>query len=500
MSLLFCAAGLLLWFTSPTAGDFWWYDASRHAMNGAFIHDLVVSGGFLSPKSFALAYYERFPAINIGFYPPLFYVISAAIQIPLGVSHAAAQGAVALHAVAVGGFAYALCANRAGKWVGLGAGLVLMFLPGSALWARQVQLDIPAVAWLLAFVWCFQRHLRDGSKAWLFIAAAVLGGAVLTRVQLIFAVAPFALALLLFRYPQRPSFLLRGTAVAVATALALPPLLMLVHLTKATGTLIDGTPGMPARWTVENWLWYLKELPAQVTLAVLVVAVIGLCGLAWRRPQGAERREDVILLLLAATSWVTFTLVSNKDPRFNLPSVALLFILGVRGLASLHRGMAAVALGGLAAFLVITVGWRSEVPRVAGFEQAATVALASSAEGRNVLVSAHRDGNFIYNVRLQVQQRSIGVRRADKLFVDMRIQRELGIRDRGLDEQAVLSLLDRERIGIVVAQQGYLNDQPTMRLFNDLLKDSSRFEELRRIPITGQTDRGEKDLVVYRRR
>ena len=59
--------------SSPTNGDFWWYDSSRHAMNGVFLRDFVMEGGLLHPIHFSSTYYEKYPGINIGFYPPFFF-------------------------------------------------------------------------------------------------------------------------------------------------------------------------------------------------------------------------------------------------------------------------------------------------------------------------------------------------------------------------------------------------------------------------------------------
>jgi hypothetical protein len=38
--LLACLAAYFF-LTSPTDGDFWWFDSSRHAMNGVFLLDLL---------------------------------------------------------------------------------------------------------------------------------------------------------------------------------------------------------------------------------------------------------------------------------------------------------------------------------------------------------------------------------------------------------------------------------------------------------------------------
>ena len=39
--LILAVATAAMWCASPTAGDFWWSDAPRHALNGAFVRDFI---------------------------------------------------------------------------------------------------------------------------------------------------------------------------------------------------------------------------------------------------------------------------------------------------------------------------------------------------------------------------------------------------------------------------------------------------------------------------
>ncbi len=494
--ILGLAAGLLF-MTTPTGGDFWWYDSSRHAMNGVFVRDFLLGGGLLQPKDFALAYYQRYPAINIGFYPPMFYITSAPFLMVFGVSHAVSQAVVALHAALAGWFVYLLCAPRVGRWSATCTALILLFLPGMALWSRQLQIDVPAVAWQLAFTYCLVRHVRDGQVLFMFAAAAALGCAVLTRVQSVYAFPVFVACLLVWRYANRPRLGLRLWALVVAALLALPAGALLIMFRHETATLAAATPGMPGLATPANWLWYARQLPGQLSLPVLVAVAAGLTLLGWRW-QALRPAPDVVLLAaLLASSWLLFTLVSNKDPRFNLPSLAPLLILAAIGLHHANRRWAGVLLGVLAMFLVLRVGLFTAVPAVGGFAQAARAAVAATPSGGNILVSAQRDGSFIYDVRALNDRRQIGTRRADKLFVKMSIMRELGIEDRGLDEAQLLALLARENIKTIVAQPEYLDDQPTMALFKKFLAGGQYFAVHARVPMTGNRDPKEHELVIY---
>src|SRR5712671_4560850 len=85
----FAIGAILLFASSPHHGEFWWSDSPRHALNGAFIMDLI--GSMPSdPKTWAMQYYVQYPALTILFYPPLFYVTLAPFYALFGVSHSVA--------------------------------------------------------------------------------------------------------------------------------------------------------------------------------------------------------------------------------------------------------------------------------------------------------------------------------------------------------------------------------------------------------------------------
>ena len=52
-------------------------DAARHAMNGAFIYDLIRNGELISPITYGEFYYSRLPALSLPYHPPLFPVIES---------------------------------------------------------------------------------------------------------------------------------------------------------------------------------------------------------------------------------------------------------------------------------------------------------------------------------------------------------------------------------------------------------------------------------------
>jgi hypothetical protein len=493
------ALALFYYLSAPTGGNFWWYDSSRHAMNGVFLRDLLVEGGLWHPIHFANAYVQQYPAVNLGFYPPFFYISSVPMLLLFGTSHAVSQSVVALYVLGLGALVWLMSRRAMDVFSATATALATLALAPVALWSRQVQLDVPAVAVFFLAAYALIRHLESKQQAWMFAAAIALGIGMLTRVQGVFMVPVLLFFLFVRRYEQRPSFARRSMAIVLAGLIALPAVVMVVYFQRVNQALASATPGMPALWSLENWAWYAEKLPHQIGWPALALTVAGLLAtvrLAW------QKRLPVTVEVLGACAlcaWLFFTVVSNKDPRFNLPGVLFLFVVAANGLYLVVPTLARILLPVLAAWLFFQLGVAAPVPEVNGFSAAVAATQAVTPRNANVLISAHRDGNFIYDLRTEGKRRDIGVRRADKLFVELHIMRELGIRDRQLDKAAILAMLDREKVATVVVQPGYLDDQPSIRSFQSLLEEGKYYDKVQTIAMQGSTDRNEHELVVYKR-
>lgn len=572
--ILGLGVGLAAFLSSPVAGDFWWFDASRHAMNSVFVHDFFAQGGWKQPIPFAKAYYDQYPGINIGFYPPLLYLVTAPFLGIFGVSHAVCQAVVSAFAALCAMAGYAWTRPMLGRLAACACGAMLMLPPEMALWARQVQLDVPAVALLLWGVWALAKWLEVLRRRWLWLAALLLGCAMLTRVQTVLA-WPLWLAVVAGHPVARAqSWRLRLGATALYGVLSLPSVAAALYFAKVMGSLAGRMPDMPALWSWANWGWYASRMPEQLGMAGMGVLLLGLVALIAR--VGADgfdalRGRTGVALLLALLAWLFFSVVSNKEPRFALPVLPFAMLAALLGLgqaiaawqrrragstrraesqtaarltqspavplaamptAASHAVLAAVPVAvpvALPATLpatlpaavssatptttvaalvllmaMVTDAWVTHrwtaVPRVTGHREAALLAAQLAPPDTRVMISAHRDGNFIFSLRTLGQRPDLAVRRADKLLVDMTIMRQLGIQDRGLDEAGIRALLDRERVSVVVAQSAYLGDQPSMQALDRLLDSGCCFELRQTVPIQGQHRSDETALRVYLRR
>lgn len=486
-------------FTTPTGGDFWWYDASRHAMNGIFLRDFVMDGGILNPIKFSSLYYEQYPAINIGFYPPFFYVSSVPILMLFGTSHAVSQAVVGLYTLGLGVVVFLLCRRMMDRLSATAIALCLLALAPVALWSRQVQLDVPALAIFVFVAYALIRHLDEGNQKWLFVAALAMGLGVLTRVQGVFMAPVWLYFIFVRNYPGQPPLGRRLLATLLAGIVALPAVIMAVYFARVNKALATAMPDMPALWSWKNWTWYAAQLPSQIEYPALAILVTGLAAAVWISYSRKANFEIKVIATFGICAWVFFTVVSNKEPRFNMPGIVFLFLLATCALQIAHATVGRIAMSFLAVWLISQLFIQQPIPFVSGFERAAEIVARIAPPSSNVLISAHRDGNFIYNLRTQDARRDIGVRRADKLLVQINIMRQLGVHDPKLDQDNIVKILEKQKVETVVLQTGYLSDQTTIQNLSRLLKNSGKFIQVEVVQMRGKVNRDEQQLVIYRR-
>jgi 4-amino-4-deoxy-L-arabinose transferase-like glycosyltransferase len=248
-----------LFVTAPKNDDFWWTDTPAHAMNGALIHDYLVKFEFTSPLKFAADYYLHYPALTGILYPPLFYLAEAVVYSVTGVSHFGAQLTVSLFTLLLAYALYNMFRTAFAPPAACGAALLVLSTPVIVLWSRQVMLDVPSLALLVAATAVFLRFLEDGATEWLYVGVVLLCAAVYTKQFAIFAIVPFAASLIL----EKGWAVLRQRSIWLAAALGLPLLLLLGAFTLAFAPHnFEATAGIglnvKSNSAVSSLLWYAR--------------------------------------------------------------------------------------------------------------------------------------------------------------------------------------------------------------------------------------------------
>lgn len=490
------AAGALL-ATSPLGGGFAWSDAPRHALNGAFLKDLIVALP-RHPVTWAEAYYLQYPSLSILFYPPLFYVFEAVVFALAGVTQFAAQATVALFYALLGLGVYRLTRLWTSRAAALGAALMLMGMPELALWGRQVMLDVPAMAWLVWGIYAFACFLRFDRGRDLVFAVLFLLAALYTKYNVAFITA----VLLLTLVAARGRSFLRDRrlwwAAAAGVIGALPAIGLLLTFGVANFQSAADLAGELPRWSPAAWTFYPGLLPQIVGWPVLGLAVAGLGVLIAGRISALKGWPTWLLLGWVLVGYGFFTAIAVREPRHLMTAVPPLAILAACALDQLRPRR----LGGLVALAVGAgvLGWAvtyDPVPTVTGYKQMANYVVDRVPANARILFSGYRDGNFVFDLRMREDRRDIWTIRADKLLLRVAIERRRGVGEMDYSPAQIGALIRNLGIDLVVAQDGFWADLTEMHRLTTVLSGPD-YTPVAHFTIGGTMGRTDKSFTIYR--
>ena len=491
----------LLFLQAPAHGDFYWSDAPRHALNGAFVKDLIGAFPVSDPARFAESYYLQYPALTILFYPPLFYFTLAPAFAIFGVSHETALAVMLAHYIALAFGTYRLLKYWVDREFAFAGAAILVALPELAFWGRQVMLEIPAYAFAVWSAVYFVRYLRDNVARHLYAAAALLVLALYVKLSVAFLALAFAAALL----HRRGASVFTGRHIYIVSAIAAVSLLPLVLLTVNFGQAnVQSVTGIAdaevPRSSLAGWLWYAGRLPEQMGIPALLLAVAGLGALAVNR--GAVRNVGASELLLGGLWFVLgYLFFSSIDLKETRHSVFILLPLVAAAIlpwqALLPRTFARLLVVGTAVATFAFTALYRPVFYVRGHAEAADIIAHSAPPNSVVVFSGYRDGSFIFNLRTHEERRDLSVVRADKLLLRIAVRRELGVQEKDLGENEIRDLLGRIGAAYVVAETGFWVDLPAMKRFETVLQSGS-FKAVARIKTRANYPASDRELVIFR--
>ena len=481
--------------TSTWNEAFWWSDAPQHALNGALIHDWILSGRWGHPVSFADSYFLHYPAINIALYPPLFPVVEAAAYGLAGVSDATAQALETCFTLLAVVSAYRIARLALPAGASLGAAALVLALPVVALWSRQVMLEMPALSLLLAGSVPLLRYAREPRAAWLYQGAALLVLAINMKQTAAFAAAAWAVLLL---WQHGWGWLRRRhlwVAAAIAGLALLPLAVFTLTVARYNLQSVGGT--VSDKPLAQSLTFYAAALPDTAGWLMTGAALAYLALLAWR---GAASAGEKLLARWAGVwfgvTYVLSTAVGHKESRYAFFMVAPLGIVAALLLHRVLRGRSwAVCATGFAVLAVTLVAW--PVRQVDGYQQAASYILAHASPGSVVLFHGLRSPNFVYSMRSRGATPSLYILRAEKFLVHYTIHRDNGVVDLGLTPPQVQGLIDRYGIEYVVMQPDFWTDQPSVAAFQALIRGGG-FERAVVIPVHANFPGAETRVEIWR--
>jgi hypothetical protein len=471
VATILSAACLGLLLTAPVNGDFWWADAPRHALNGAFVRDFIGAHPIHQPVQWAIDYYLRRPALTIMFYPPLFYVAEAITFTLFGVSHFVAQFTVSLFTLLLGVSAYILARTFLPRWSALGAALLVVGTPETAFWGRQIMLDVPAYALIAASAACLAAYVTKSRPVAIYSAALFVLAAIYTKYNAGFIAPALAAAFVV----AKGRATLRDRHVLIAGALTviglLPAIAILLRFGAQNLTSMSGLQGTLPLNSLACWLFYLQTLPAQIGWLTTLLAAGGFVLIVKRIGGGQDRWAYALLLAWLAVGYLFFTLISLKEPRdtvmvlLPLAIAAPLFLLTVLPKKLGEPAGLALGLGTLLYTLVFC-----PVPRVAGYQDIASYLAKNVPRDGLVLYSGYRDGNLIFDLATIGERSDITIVRVDKLLLSAPVgERRRGIKQADYDEATIERMLRDLGASYFVVQPGFWSDLAVMGRFDNVV-------------------------------
>jgi hypothetical protein len=489
-----------MFFTSPKHGDFYWSDAPRHALNGIFLKDLIAHHP-LEIIQYAKDYYIQYPALTIGFYPPLFYIVLAAYYTIFGTSHYVAQACVATFYFGLGVSAFFLSKRWLPTLYALNVAILLMSVPEIALWGRQVMLDIPAFAWLLCSTLWFLKYIDTNYPKYLYISYILFVCTLYTKQTLAYMIIVFTLSLII-RHGKKT---IKCRELWIANVILIIAIIPLIILTVYFGQInIQQTMGSEndiQRNTIDAWVFYIINMPTQLGWPIFILAIIAVVSGLFGKHKHLWQGDNSFLVLWFVVGYFYFSAISLKESRHDMTiffpiiiTIVLFLYKTAAKCKNIHIGKIFTTVLAIAMF--IYSAFYFPTPYVNGYDEAAAWTVKNSPSNSVVLFSGKNDGSFIFNVKSQIQRNDISILRADKILLQIAIKREFGVVDRNLSCDQILKIMYKYRIYYVVDEIGFWTDLPSMKLLDELLKNEQYFRIVKKI-ISNRIPGKSKEILIY---
>lgn len=304
-------------------------------------------------------------------YPPVFYLVTACVHILLGPGADQALFANGLFALVLLIATYGLGRHLFSPQIGLLAAGICLLMPRLIHLGLDYQLDYAVTALIVVSFWCLTVWQDAPSRwrqwAWILGFGISLGLALMTKqAAVLFLAVPLAwatLTTLLGLQWVRMGQLLLG---AIATVAVMLPWLSvnwvfqfsILENTNVRSAQVEGDPLLN---TFAAWIYYWQDLPAAVSWVLLLVPLVGLVlwfvGLLPGRKSALNRDGTVAkrswLLAYIVGSYLLWSAVVNKDPRYIAPYLPMLAIFLAWGLACWWRRWPWVTIATLALSVLV---------------------------------------------------------------------------------------------------------------------------------------------------
>ncbi len=307
-------------------------DEAAHYVTGLCVRDYI-AGGFretANPLNYAKKYYEHYPKVALGHWPPVFYLIQSAWTIPLSPSRTPVMLLMAFLTALIATTLFSTLRKEFGYWQGVFGALLFLLLPLTQRFSMAVMTEIPIALFALAATISFGKFLdseKTRDAVWFGVFASL---AILTKQSaLALAFVPVFGILLARKFYLLKRFSFWSSAVVVFILCA--PWNLLTYKFASEG------------WADEGWGWaftskaipfYPTKLYLTLGAAATVLAVFGLLA----KLKDARQRVPTSGIWIAAAGLlfgvVCFHVIVpvGFEDRHLIPALPAVVLFGVAGL------------------------------------------------------------------------------------------------------------------------------------------------------------------------
>jgi hypothetical protein len=290
-------------------------DSPRHAANGIFWKDFLLSGS-LHPQEYAIRYYARYPDIGPASYPPIFYMLEGTAFLAFGQSPYVAKGLVLVFALLAALYLMAWLKRWLAANTGWEASLLLL-LPGFVRWSNAVMLNVPATALSVASLYHSRRWIETdpgpAGRRQLYLAAGFFLAATLTYLP---AGIMAAIVLVWMLVARRWKLLWDWRVICVGFIIAALLIPCASIIFKWSPVHVGLTRNVFQTIRIgSRWSFYLSSLRSLVSPFLLVISAFGLAaGISSRR----FRQEAAFLLMFLSVAYLALSVLGERADRYGL--------------------------------------------------------------------------------------------------------------------------------------------------------------------------------------
>jgi hypothetical protein len=297
------------------------------------VHDYLATAFPHSPMAFARDFYDRFPKVALGTWPPGFYVLQLPWLVAVGSTPAQVLALITLLGGVCAWILALLLCRAFPVWLAVGVGFVFLFLPITVALSGAVMTEVPLALVTAIAVATWHRFLEQNRRAYAVMFGVIAGAGLLIKASVLGLTAIPVLTGPWFKQ-SRSSFVSRGIAVVLALLIGAPWPLYFRDRVRAGW--IDSGPTL--QHTLLAGTVYVG-LIAQVLGWTVTVGVV-----AWLVKAAVQRRHLTSLEQTAASAvfgLLTVLLIapSSLESRHLAPEILPLLILSTFGYQSMLGGL-----------------------------------------------------------------------------------------------------------------------------------------------------------------